>query len=545
MSLPIRQIAEIPDMTFEIAHKAFPKSNVYMQMRDEFGSIFTDDVFADLYPNNGQPAIRPWRLALVTIMQFGENLSDRQAADAVRGRIDWKYALSLELSNDGFHYSVLSEFRQRLLEHDGGQVLLDEMLGQFREKGLIKVRGQQRTDATHVLAAVRELSRLENVGMTLRHALNALALAAPNWLRHQVTAEWFDRYGPRFEQYRLPKGKQAQQELAEQVGRDGLQVLEAIYANTAPPTLKHLPEVKILRQVWVQQFWVDDEQVRLRDVKHMPAVGEWIRSPFDTEARYCTKRSMGWVGYKVHLTETCDDDQTHVITQVSTTVSTVQDCQMTTDIQAKLAQNDLLPSDHLVDAGYVDAQQLVTSQQQFQVDLIGPAPLDTSWQAQDANGFDQSQFQIDWDVRAVTCPMGQTSHTWQHSHSSRQIPLIRVLFARETCQACAVRTQCTRGQARGITFRPREPYEALQAARQREQTDEFKETYRKRAGVEGTISQATRTGDMRRSRYIGLAKTHLQNVAIAAAINLHRVINHLNDVPVAVTRQSRFAALAA
>lgn len=545
MSLPIRQIAEIPDMTFEIAHKAFPKSNVYMQMRDEFGSIFTDDVFADLYPNNGQPAIRPWRLALVTIMQFGENLSDRQAADAVRGRIDWKYALSLELSNDGFHYSVLSEFRQRLLEHDGGQVLLDEMLGQFREKGLIKVRGQQRTDATHVLAAVRELSRLENVGMTLRHALNALVLAAPEWLRQQVTAEWFDRYGPRFEQYRLPKGKQAQQELAEQVGRDGLQVLEAIYANTAPLTLKHLPEVKILRQVWVQQFWVDDEQVRLRDVKHMPAVGEWIRSPFDTEARYCTKRSMGWVGYKVHLTETCDDDQTHVITQVSTTVSTVQDCQMTTDIQAKLAQNDLLPSDHLVDAGYVDAQQLVTSQQQFQVDLIGPAPLDTSWQAQDANGFDQSQFQIDWDVRAVTCPMGQTSHTWQHSHSSRQIPLIRVLFARETCQACAVRTQCTRGQARGITFRPREPYEALQAARQREQTDEFKETYRKRAGVEGTISQATRTGDMRRSRYIGLAKTHLQNVAIAAAINLHRVINHLNDVPVAVTRQSRFAALAA
>lgn len=545
MSLPIQQIAEIPEMTSEIAHKAFPKGNVYMQMRDELGSIFADDVFANLYPNNGQPAIRPWRLALVTIMQFGENLSDRQAADAVRGRIDWKYALSLELSNDGFHYSVLSEFRQRLLEHDGGQVLLDEMLGQFREKGLIKVRGQQRTDATHVLAAVRELSRLENVGMTLRHALNALALAAPDWLRQQVTAEWFDRYGPRFEQYRLPKGKQAQQTLAEQVGRDGLHMLEAIYANTAPPAIKLLPEVEILRQVWVQQFWLDDERVRLRDVKHMPAVGEWIRSPFDIEARYCTKRSMGWVGYKVHLTETCDDDQAQVITQVSTTVSTMQDCQMTTDIQAKLAQNDLLPSTHLVDAGYVDAQLLVTSQQRYDIDLIGPAPLDTSWQAQDANAFDQSQFQIDWDARTVTCPMGQTSHTWQHSHSSRQIPLIRVLFARETCQACAVQVQCTRGQARGITFRPREPYEALQAARQREQTDEFKETYRKRAGVEGTISQATRTGDMRRSRYIGLAKTHLQNVAIAAAINLHRVINHLNDVPIAATRQSRFATLAA
>jgi transposase len=306
-----------------------------------------------------------------------------------------------------------------------------------------------------------------------------------------------------------------------------------------------LSAVEILRQVWGQQFWRDDEQVRWRDVKQMPTVGEWIRSPFDIEARYCTKRSMGWVGYKVHLSETCDDEQAHLITQVSTTVSTVQDCQMTSAIQADLAQRDLLPSDHLVDAGYVDAQQLLNSQQEFRVNLIGPAPLDTSWQAQAANGFEQSQFQIDWDPRIVTCPMGQTSYTWQPAQSSRQIPLIRVAFARESCQTCAARIQCTRGQARGMTFRPREPYEALQAARQREQSDEFKESYRKRAGVEGTISQATRTGDIRRSRYIGLAKTHLQNLAIAAAINLHRIINHLNDVPVAATRQSRFAALVA
>ena len=544
MSLHHQLIAPIPEETAEIAHKAFAKGNVYMQMRDELGSIFDDDVFTELYPNNGQPAIRPWRLALVTVMQFGENLSDRQAADAVRGRIDWKYALSLDLSDDGFHYSVLSEFRQRMLDHDGGQVLLDEMLRQFRAKGLVKARGQQRTDATHVLAAVRELSRLENVGTCLRHALNSLANVAPDWLCAVVTADWFDHYGPRFEQYRLPKGQQQQQILAEQVGQDGYELLAAIYAPDAPDGLNQLSAIETLRQIWVQQFWLDDEQVRLRDVKNMPAVGAWLRSPFDIEARYCTKRSMGWVGYKVHLTETCDDEQAHVITQVSTTVSTVQDCQMTANIQAQLAQNDLLPSEHLVDAGYVDAQQLVTSQQHYHIDLIGPAPLDTSWQAQKANGFDQSQFQIDWDAQIATCPTGQTSHTWQYSHSSRQIPLIRVSFARETCQTCEVRPHCTRGQARGITFRPREQYEALQAARQREQTDDFKGTYRKRAGVEGTISQATRTGDMRRSRYIGLAKTHLQNVAIAAAINLHRVINHLNDVPVATTRQSRFATLA-
>jgi transposase len=545
MSLRPQMIAPVPEETSEIAHHAFAKGNVYMQMRDELGSIFTDEVFMDLYPNNGQPAVRPWRLALVTVMQFGENLSDRQAADAVRGRIDWKYALSLDLNDEGFHYSVLSEFRQRLLEHDAGHRLLDEMLQQFREKGLVKARGQQRTDSTHVLAAVRQLSRLENVGMTLRHALNRLAMEAPDWLRDQVTSEWFDRYGPRFEHYRLPKGKDQQRELAEQVGQDGWHLLEVIYADEAPGGLSRIPAVETLRRVWVQQFWSTEGRVRLRDVKDMPPVGEWLRSPFDIEARYCTKREMGWVGYKVHLTETCDDESPHVITQITSTVSSIQDNQMTADIQNDLARIDLLPADHLVDAGYVDSHHLVNSRNTHQINLIGPAPKDTSWQARIEDGIDQTQFRIDWDSQVATCPTGQSSITWRPSCSPRGRSVIRVLFNRQACQSCHLRHRCTRGQARSITLRPREEYQALQAARQRESTEAFKEAYRKRAGVEGTLSQAIRTAGMRRSRYIGLEKTHLQNIATAVAINLHRVINWMNSIPLAPTRKSRFAALAA
>lgn len=545
MSLPRQMIAQVPEETAEVARKAFPKGNVYMQMRDELGSIFTDERFADLYPNNGQPAVRPWRLALVTVMQFGENLSDRQAADAVRDRIAWKYALSLDLTDEGFHYSVLSEFRQRLLDHEAGQELLDEMLRQFREKGLVKARGQQRTDSTHVLAAVRQLSRIENVGTTLRHALNSLAVEAPEWLREQVTPEWFDRYGPRFEHYRLPKGKQKLHQLVEQVGQDGHHLLEAIYEGETPGNLNEIPAVETLRRVWVQQFWSADGQVKLREVNDMPPVGEWLRSPFDIEARYCTKREIGWVGYKVHLTETCDEDRAHVITQVATTVASIQDSQMTAEVQSHLARIDLLPAEHLVDAGYVDAQQLVNSRNKHRIDLIGPAPIDTSWQARSEDGLDQTQFSIDWDAQMATCPAGQPSRTWQHSWSPRQTPVIRILFDREACQVCDLHERCTRGKARGITLRPREQYEALQAARRREQTEIFKQANRKRAGIEGTISQATRIGDIRRSRYMGLAKTHLQNVAIAAAINLYRVIHWFNDVPLAPTRRSRFAMLAA
>src|SRR5262249_11701657 len=156
------------------------------------------DQFADLYPNVGQPAEAPWRLALVTILQFAENLTDRQAADAVRGRIDWKYALGLELTDAGFDFSVLSEFRTRLIAVGAEEHLLTQMLTLFVDRGLLKARGTQRTDATHIVAAVRELNRLEIVGETLHHALNVLAQVAPAWWQDQVSAEWFLRYGQRF-----------------------------------------------------------------------------------------------------------------------------------------------------------------------------------------------------------------------------------------------------------------------------------------------------------------------------------------------------------
>lgn len=545
MSLPPQMIAPVPEETAQVARAAFPKGNEYLQMRDEFGSLYTDDMFVDLYPEDGQPAVRPWRLALVTVMQFAENLSDRQAADAVRDRIAWKYALSLKLTDPGFDFSVLSEFRQRLLAHDAGQRLLDEMLKVFKTKGYVKAGGQQRTDSTHVLSAVRELNRLENVGTTLRHSLNTLAIVAPDWLVDQVSPDWFDRYGPRFEQYRLPKQRSEQLELAETIGQDGLYLLEAVHTAADQPWLREIPAVETLRQVWMQQFWCDNDQVHWRDVQDMPPVEMWIRSPFDVEARYCTKRQTGWVGYKTHFTETCAADEPSIITQITTTVATVQDCQATSEIQDQLASLDLLPSEQLVDAGYVDAERLLYSQSKHKIDLVGPTGQDTTWQAQAEDGLDQTCFTIDWDQQQAICPAGHSSVAWHQARSPRDTLVIRVSFAAAYCQQCTLRSRCTKGKQRGLTLRPREQYEALHAARQRELTDTFKEKYRKRAGVEGTISQADRIGGVRRSRYRGLQKTHLQNLAIASAVNLSRIINWLNEVPPASTRQSRFAKLAA
>jgi hypothetical protein len=212
-------------------------------------------------------------------MPFAEGLSDRQAADAVRSRIDWKYALSLELTDPGFDHTVLSEFRTRLVTGQAEQLRLETLLSQLRARGLLKARGRQRTDSTHVLAAIRVLNRLELVGETLRRALNSLAVVAPDWLRAHVPPEWFDRYDTRVENYHLPKTTAAREALAATIGADGRRLLQAVEAATDLPWLQQVPAVQTLRQVWAEQYTDPPGPLRWREVKERVASAELIASP--------------------------------------------------------------------------------------------------------------------------------------------------------------------------------------------------------------------------------------------------------------------------
>jgi len=535
----------LPEATAQVAHAAFPKGNPYLTLRDELGPIYTDTAFAPLFAPRGRPAEAPGCLALVTVLQYAEGLSDRQAAEAVRGRIDWKYVLGLELTDPGFDYSVLSEFRARLIAGGAEQQLLDTLLAGFKTRGLVKARGRQRTDSTHVLAAIRTLNRLEVVGETMRQALNGLAGVASDWLRARVPSDWSQRYAARFEHYRLPKSESERQALAVAIGADGYQLLTWAYASDAPPDVQTHPALECLRQIWVQQYYLQEAQVHWREADNLPPAERLIQSPYDLDARFSRKRQTEWTGYKVHLTETCDDDLPHLITHVETTSATTPDSALTDTIHAALADKDLLPDEHLLDAGYVDAALLVASQQQG-VDLVGPVRADTSWQARAGRGFDVSCFIIDWAQHTLTCPRGRTSHIWSESHDTFDNPVIHVRFAPADCQACPCRSHCTQAAdgPRTLKLRPRLQHEALQQARQRQTTTEFKDRYAARAGVEGTVSQGTRSLGLRRSRYIGRAKTHLQHVLTATAMNLARLADWLQDIPRASTRVSPFAALA-
>src|SRR5215207_4930076 len=306
MSLRPAEIAPVPATTAQVAVAAFPRGCAAMRMRDELGAIYNDQMFASLFPARGQPAYSPWRLALVTVLQFAEGLPDRQAADAVRGRIDWKYALSLELTDPGFDFSVLCAFRARLIAGGLEQSLLEAMLTRYRERGLLKARGRQRTDSTHVLAAVRKLNRLENAGELLRAALNSLAAAAPDWMAQHAEHDWVDRYGRRVEDYRLPQGEVARRELAESIGADGHRLLAAVYDPAAPMWLRELPAVQALRRTWVQQFSLQEDRVSWRDRADLPPARTRIHSAYDTDASFGDKRTTTWICYKAHFTETCD-----------------------------------------------------------------------------------------------------------------------------------------------------------------------------------------------------------------------------------------------
>jgi transposase len=546
MSLHPQPIDPIPEETARVARAAFPKGNPYLRMRDELGVFYQDAAFAALFPARGQPAESPWRVALVLVLQYAEGLSDQQAATAVRGRIDWKYALSLELTDPGVDAAVRSECRSRLVAGSAAQTLLDTLLERFKAKGWLQARGRQRTDSTAVLAAIRTLNRLECVGETLRHTWNSVAVAAPDWLRPQLDPAWAERYGPRFDEYRWPKGQAEREALAEQIGRDGFRVLTAVYAPAAPPWLRTVPAVATLRPVWLQQYYAPEDEgaARWRKGDDVPPASQMINSPHDVDARYTYKRSSSWIGYKAHLTETCDPDAPHLISHVETTPAPTPDRDHLPTIHRALAAKDLLPREHLLDAGYVDGETLASGHADHGVAAIGPVPADQPWQAQAGTGFDVSCCALDWDARCATCPAGRTSVRWSTSKERCGQEMINLQCAGRACQACPHRATCTTARGgRRLSVRPQAQHLALQAARQYQATPAFKAQYDMRAGVEGTISQGVRVCDLHRARYSGLAKTHLQHVLTAAALNVVRMAHWLEDPHVAKTRHASFMAL--
>jgi transposase len=548
-----------------------------VDIRDRLGEWLHDGDFVAAFGVRGRPGWSPSRLALVTVLQRAENLTDRMAADQVRMRLDWKYLLGLPLDDPGFDHTVLAGFRAKAAGAGLEAVPLDALLERLAADGLVKAGGKQRTDSTHVIAAVAALNRLELAGESVRAALEAVTAAHPGWTADVLhVSEWARRYGTPVTDWHPPASEKKQDELAVTYAKDGYALLSAVYDRKSPAWLAELPAVETLRQVLVQNYMVihanGREVVRRREKISSP--GEEggglppgrlrIASPYDTDARWGAKREEFWLGYKLHVSETCDDAppcrcaQPHpatskgcaglafpnLITHAATTDATVTDNAMTGTIDDALAARGLAPARHYLDSGYLSAALVLReAARNGGIALIGPLLADTSAQARAANGYARADFTIDYDARQATCPQGKTSASWSPC-KQRGSDAIVATFSPGDCGPCPARELCTssRTKRRQLTVPPRDLAEAQAAARAAEKTRPFQADYARRAGVEGTMHQAASHG-ARRARYRGLAKTRLDHAFMAVALNLLRLHAYWNGRPLDRQRTSHLARL--
>jgi transposase len=570
---PDPQIAAVIEAMYGSRRRERPLA---VEVRDRLGQWLADEEFAAAFGIRGKPGWPPSRLALVTILQREENLTDRLAAESVRARIDWKYLLGLPLDDPGFDHTVLAEFRGKVAGAGLEQAALDALLARLAAGGLIKAGGKQRTDSTHVVAAVAALNRLELTGESVRAAVEALAAAHPAWLEQRIcVADWTRRYGTPMTAWRPPASQAKQAELAIAYARDGYALLEAVYAESSPAWLRELPAVDVLRRVLVQNYTraitggkeVIKRREKEPDGDGLPPGHARIASPYDLDARWGAKRDTFWLGYKLHVTETCDDEPRcscpgdggtgrrghdrecaaaafpNLITHVATTDATVTDNQMTGVIHDDLAGKSLAPGRHYQDSGYLSAALVVSEAARHGIALIGPLLADTSPQARAGHGYARADFTVDYDSKTVTCPQGKTSASWtpctQHGNNA-----IVATFSAGDCGPCPARGLCTSSgkNRRQLTVPPRELAQAQAAARAAEKTIPFQADYARRAGVEGSMHQAVSHG-ARRARYRGLPKTRLDHAYMACALNLLRLHAYWTGTPLERRRTSHLARL--
>lgn len=510
------------------------RKNRLVALAEKIDDLFEWDDFSELYSTLGQAGIPPWKLAIITILQHAEGLSDRQAAHCVDTRLDWKRLLHADLDEPAFDYSALSEFRQRLIEKNLQDLLLNKLLSLAEDMKVLK-RSKQRTDATHVLANVKVLGRLEKIHESMRMALDALLTHFPQEYISFHDPNWIERYDRAPYSFKAPKEQKRRDQLATQMGQDISALLNAVdrVSNEATP-LSSLPGVEVLRTIFSQQYIKDGDGHRLRTDKESLSCSERIASPHDVDARFGRKASTSWLGYMNHYTETCEPDAPRLITNVATVHAGTNDTQVLPEIHRSLKQRGLAPNEHLLDAGYSDAELMQKSEELLGITIVGPVKPGSSWQAGTENGFQQTDFYVDFENKRAICPRGIASRTWSKRPDGNSI---QIVFPKNECQQCPFKADCTKSDnGRRLEIKDAAIYRYLQENRTTVDTLEFREKYRLRSGVEGTHSQAVRTSNFRTSRYSGLQKTGLQAWLVAAGLTAIRLANWITGVPLAKTR---------
>ncbi len=508
-----RPVAGTP--VLEVVGQLFDESDPFLLISQHVAQRFADEDFGDLYGVRGPIPDSPKVLALASLLQFITKVPDRQAARYARMDLGWKLALGLPIEHAGFHFSLLSEFRERLLCSEKHRLIFDECLLMLVELGLVRKGGKQRLDATHVLGAVRELSRLELVCESLRKTVEDLV----RLLGHDAATKLVGDEAMDFtaRKWILSKmGKDKKRRTMHQAGVHAVAVLTRVAAHPRED-VRALESIKILREIVEQNFSVNEN----REVAEK-TTKEWqqtpgpdrVSTPHDPEARYGEKRKKGWVGYKAEIVETAEPDRPNFVTAVDVHNAAKPDRSALQPMVEDLKQKDLLPEQLYVDAGYTSGEAIDTLQEDHDVALRGPVAEEPK-----RGVFPQSEFTIDRENEQATCPQGHISASCSHEKSGE----IQFTFSKADCASCPLRSKCTKGKGpRHLTVNKHS--DTLRTRRDEQKQEVFKKEMHARAAIEGTISEGKRGHGLNRARYRGEVKMRLQALITGAAMNVKRFI---------------------
>jgi transposase len=518
MSLKATFPSTIPPETAQLVEPLLPADSVYRVVGECIDDFLSDTDFKDWYAIDGRPGINPVMLSLVTIFQFLEKLPDRAAAHMAVMRLDWKYALRQHLDWTGFHYSDLCNFRRRLLEHGGESLIFERLLAYLRERGVVQAGGRQRTDATHILGAVKQMSDMEVMREAVRLALSALVSTDAKWTMRWIPASFTQNYSRTLPNYRMSK-----QELAvfiQQTGEEVRWLLDQL-AFQAEVELQRLPEVVLLARIWEEQYqYVNDPERTLADRQGNDRVASRIQNPHDPDVMYGTKGhgTVTWAGFKLHVTETIEKPR--FITDVTLTPAPAREVGDLTAIQSQLAERALTPAKHYVDQGYMSGENIAKSRDQG-IDLRGGVSPDTQGKPP---GFRLEDFEIDMERHQATCPAGHARRRWVPATGNTDNNVAVYVFFGTQCLSCPFfgPERCTASPT-GRKLSLNAFHEVIQARRLEERTEPFQLEMHARAAIEGTISELVRAHGLRRARYRGVHKVLLQMLFTTTATNLKRL----------------------
>lgn len=482
-------------------------SDLCFIIKEEIADRIKDSDFEDMYKDGGRPPISPRLLVLVLLMQFIEGLSDRAALQNLKFRLDWKIAFGLTVDFIGFHPTVLTYFRDRLLANSKASYAFDQILKCLTEQGLVKSGGKQRIDSTHVIAAVRELTRIDLLHETLR--LFCVDLEGYTDCLAGETLTIQSKYVDKVSTYRTTDNDK--KDLIRQAGiaMRGLIEWTKSYSDKS---IEELTSFKVLKTVYEQNF-IDNGDSQMPDLIKISTGKGHICNPHDPDAEYGNKGKKTWVGYKAQVAETVGQEQ-NFITHIDIENATDFDGSCVEGIIDDLEKIGIEPSELYGDTHY-NTTGNIEALKEKSIDLKGPVPQATKEKSEKDVGFT-----VDTEAKKVICPNGMESKNFRIEPSGR----IGSSFPKEVCLICDRRHICE-PNPRGKIYNQRPENETLAERRKKMQDEAYQKDLHHRNGIEGTISGLVRGQKLRRLRYKGKQKGQLQVKMTGAAANVRRLFN--------------------